>query len=173
MQITTFTISQDRLSINIIIEDAATLSSLKFWTTTTYKDYTKAIDLTYKLTAAITENITVTLSELGLTYFDGVYFIETEDPDEISNAITADLTRYKECILNKVLEYSICDSCLEKNVTQLSNAQGLLYGLETSITQGFIDEVINITKALDKFCSNECSSCGQYKNIIDNTYYSL
>jgi len=172
MQITTFKISQDRLSMNIIISDAATVTSLKFWTKSTYKDYTQSIDLTTKLTGALTENITVTLSDLGLSYFDGVYFIEAEDPDEITNSITGDLTRYKECILNKVLEYSICEDCLKDKSISLINAQSLLYALETSITQGFINEIVNLTIALDRYCSNTCNSCGEYKNIINNNYYS-
>jgi len=172
MQITTFKISQDRLSMNIIINDAATISSLKFWTKSTYKDYTKSINLTSKLTALATENITVTLAELGLSYFDGIYFIEAQDPNEISNAITGDLTRYKECILNKVVEYSICEDCLKDKSISLINAQSLLYALETGITQGFINEIVNITIALDKYCSNTCNTCGEYKNIVNNTYYS-
>jgi hypothetical protein len=172
MQITTFQISQDRLSMSIIIEDAANATSLKFWTKSTYKDYALSIDLSAKLTGAITTTITATLADLGLSYFDGVYFIEAEDPDELSNAITGDLTRYKECILNKVLEYTICEDCLKKKSVSLINAQSLLYALETAITQGFINEVVNLTIALDKYCSNDCSSCLEYQNIINNTYYS-
>jgi hypothetical protein len=172
MQITTFQIAQNRLSMNIIINDAASVTSLKFWTKSTYKQYAQSIDLTSKLTGAATDNITVTLADLALTYFDGVYFLEAEDSDEISNSITGDLTRYKECILNKVLEYSVCEECLKDKSISLINAQSLLYSLETGITQGYINEIVNISNALDKYCSNTCQTCGEYQNIINNNYYS-
>ena len=87
MQITSFEISANRTQMNVIITDAASITSLKFWTEVTYKDYSLAIDLTSKLTASATENITITLSDIGLSYFDGVYFLEAEDTDEISSAI--------------------------------------------------------------------------------------
>ena len=172
MQITAFSISTDRTKINISITDAASISSLKFWTDITYKDYSLAIDLTSKLTASATENIIVTLSDLGLTYFDGVYFLEAEDIDETSTAITKDLTRYKECILNKLMEYSVCDDCLQKESPNLMNANRLLRGLEDAIEEGFINEILVIISALKKYCSNECTSCGNRNNVTDTNYYS-
>jgi len=172
MQITSFEISANRTQMNVIITDAASITSLKFWTEVTYKDYSLAIDLTSKLTASATENITITLSDIGLSYFDGVYFLEAEDTDEISSAITKDLTRYKECILNKLLEYSVCEDCLKKESVSLTNANRLLRGLEDAIEQGFINEILIIISALKKYCSNECTSCGSRDNVIDTNYYS-
>lgn len=158
--------------MNVTITDAATVSSLKFWTNLTYKDYLQSIDLTSKLTGSATENITITLSDVSLSYFDGVYFLEAEDPDEVSGAMTADLTRYKECILGKLMLVSACDECLEKNSTRLINAQGLLNGLETAVEQGFIDETFSIIDALNKFCGNDCKTCGERKNVVNNDYYT-
>lgn len=172
MQITSFSISADRTQMNVTITDAATLSSLKFWTNSTYKDFSLAIDLTSKLTASSTENITITLSDVDLSYFDGVYFLEAEDTDELSIAITSDLTKYKECIINKLAEYSVCDECLEKELNSLLNAHALLTSLEDAIEEGFINEIIIFITALNKFCSNQCLTCGQKNNIIDTNYYS-
>lgn len=172
MNITTFSISQDRTQINLVIEDAATLTDLKLWTDITYKDYSLAIDLSSKLTASVVEIITISLSDLSITYFDGIYFIEAEDPDEIANAITADLTRYKECILDKMLESIECGDCLKATNNNVLNAQTLLYSLETAIENSFIDEISLILIALKKYCSNDCKSCGEYKNIVNTTYYN-
>lgn len=172
MTITNFTISSDRTQIDLIITDAATVTVLNFWDQSTYKDYSLSIDLTSKLTGAITENITLSLGDLGISYFDGVYFIEAQDPDETSISVTSDLTRYKECILNKVLEISTCVDCLKENSSALLNSQTLLHSLETSINNSFIDEILLITRILDKYCSDECQSCGSYKNIIDSEYYT-
>jgi len=172
MKITLFAISTDRTEINLTITDAATVSSLKFWTDSTYKDYSKAIDLTSKLTGATTENIVLTLSDLGLGYFDGVYFIEAEDPDEVSDAVTADLTRYKECILDKILNTIGCADCLEFQSVSIINAQTLLYALQTAVDNSFIDEIGLIVTALNLYCSNQCKTCTEFKTVVDNTYYN-
>ena len=172
MTITQFEISLDRTQIDLTITTASAATALRFWTDKTYKDYNDLIDLTTKLTGVATEVIVLTLADLGLSYFDGVYFIEVEDPTEIVASITADLTRYKECILNKLMIYSICDDCLLEESIPLINAQSLLNGLETSIEQGFVDELFNIVSSLNKYCSNDCVSCGQYKNVITNNYYT-
>lgn len=173
MQITNFKINSTRTAINLTIIDALNVSTLKLWTDKTYKDYNLAIDLTSKLTGIAIENITITLSDLNIAYFDGIYFIEAEDNIEISQAIDSDLTRYKECILNKLVEYSICDDCLKNNSISLINAQSLLIGVENAVEQGFINETFNLINSLNKYCSNDCDTCGTYNNIEDNNYYSL
>src|SRR5210317_2221026 len=121
MEITSFSVSQDRTTLNLVISDAATITTLKLWTAETYKDYSLAIDLSAKLTASATENISITPADLGEPYFDGVYFIQAEDPDEVSEAITADTTRYKECVLNELLEMGVCDECLKTTSVKLLN----------------------------------------------------
>lgn len=172
MQITNFKINSTRTAINLTIIDALNVSTLKLWTDKTYKDYNLAIDLTSKLSGIATENITITLSDLSTAYFDGVYFIEAEDNTTTSQAIDSDLTRYKECILNKLVEYSICDDCLKNNSISLINAQSLLIGVENAVGQGFINETFNLINSLNKYCSNDCNTCGKYSNIENNNYYS-
>jgi len=158
MKITSFQISTDRTVINLTITDAATVTSLLFWTDVTYRNYSEAI--------------VITLADLSLSYFDGVYFIEAEDPDELNSAITADLTRYKECILDKVLSSINCEDCLDTISNSALNAQVLLYSLETAIQNSFIDEISLILTTLKKYCSDSCKSCGEYKNIVDINYYT-
>lgn len=172
MQITNFQISEDRSQIDLTIIDATNVSSLRFWSNVTYKDYSDAIDLSSKLTASATETITITLSDVGLVYFDGVYFLEAEDVSEISESITGDLTRYKECILNKLAEYSVCEECLQKENNSLLNAHALLTGLEDAIEVGFINEILLFINALDKYCSAECLTCGDRNNVVNTNYYS-
>lgn len=164
MQITQFSINNARTQINLTITDAASVTSLTLFTEDTYKDYSTAVDLSSLLTGAATESISITLGAISEAYFDGIYIIEAQDPDEVKYALTSDLTRYKECILNKLVELSLCDSCLKKESSSLINAQGLLNGLEDAVEQGFIEEATNIVKALDKYCSNDCVSCGKYNN---------
>ena len=172
MKITDLTISTDRTQINLTITDAATISGLKLWTDLTYKDYDLAIDLSAKLTGVATENITITLADLSLSYFDGVYYVEAEDPDEYSIGTVADLTRYKECILTKVIVNAQCESCLKVINNEIINSHILLRSLEIAVNDGLIDEIILTIEALNKFCSDTCKTCGEYNNTLDINYYS-
>lgn len=172
MEITLFEISPDRSQINLTITEADLTDSLKLWTNLNYKDYSKAIDLSAHLTGAATEVISITLSDLGISYFDGVYFIEATDPVDISDAVTADLTRYEECILTKILNIVGCKDCLDVSNPGLLNAQTLLLSLKVAVYNSYIDEITGIINALDKYCDNTCKTCGEFSNILDTDYYS-
>jgi len=172
MQITQFEISSDRSQIDVTITDAATVSTLRFWTDSTYKDYSKSIDLSSKLTASATENITITLSDVSLPFFDGVYFLEAEDPDELSNVAVADLTRYNECLINKVKEITNCNTCLQEDNEELLYLNSLIRALEIAVSKGFINEILTFIDAIKVFCSNECENCGSYGNTINTNYYT-
>lgn len=173
MQITSLTLSQDRTTLDLVISDAATVSSLRLWKVDTFKDYSEAVDLSTSLTGSATETLSFTPSDLGEIYFDGVYFVEAEDPDEVSLDIVLDATRYNECIITKVVENGICEECLAKEFIPMINAYTMVRALESAVQNHFIDEIINITSALDIYCSNTCRSCGNYDNIIEDGYYEL
>ena len=173
MEITSLTISQDRKTLNLAINDSTSISALRLWTTNTYKDFSKVIDLTSFLTGGATEMLSFTPSDLGILYFDGVYFVEAEDPSGTSLALVLDSTRYKECILNQLLEMGVCDECLKTSSLSLINSQTMLNGLTTAVELGFIDEIVTITIALDKYCSSSCKTCGDYNNLVSEAYYTL
>jgi hypothetical protein len=165
MIITAFNISDNKTQLNLTITDAATVTSLKLWTDKTFKNFNKAIDLNGKLTGSATENITITLANLGIPFFDGIYFIEAEDPNEISLDYAYNLERYKECILDKIMYMENCNDCLKKNNINLINAHSLLVGLNIALEDRYIDEILNLVNALNVYCSNDCSTCGKYKNV--------
>lgn len=172
MKITVFEVSDDRSFLNLIITDASTTTSLVLWTKDTYKDYSKAIDLSSKLTGADTETIIITPLDISQVYLDGVYFIETWGDDLFSSGVTSELTRYKECILGKLVNILPESGCLKIKDDSLMNAQTLLLSLEDAIEGFFIDEIMIIIKALDLYCSNECRSCKEYSPIVNPNYYS-
>lgn len=165
MQITSFELSADKTNLEISIVDAASLTILRLWNDQTYKNFTDVIDLSAKLTGSGTESITVSLSDISEPYFDGIYFLEAKDNDETSNAIASELSRFKECIMDKLLEFSICDECLDTKNASLINAHVALRSLQDAIDLRFVNESIKLKKALDKYCSNACRSCGDYSNI--------
>lgn len=166
MKITSVTISEDNSSINVLISDAADATTLTFWNNNTFKDYNRSINLSSKLTGSASENITITLSDINETQFDGVYFIEVEDPNEISLDYAYNIDKYKECIVDKILELNSCDECLNQENTDLINVSSLYKALEFSLELRYIDEILKFIKTLDKFCSNECKSCGSSRTVI-------
>lgn len=172
MQITNFKISLDKTKLNITITDASTVTSLLLWNEITYKDYSKAINLTSYLTGNTTEVIEITLTDLNYRYFSGLYFLEAINSTDISNSVTSELTKYKECIINKLIKHSVCEECLSDKTISLVNAQGLISGLEDAVELGFVDEMLIIIEALNLYCSDDCDTCGNYKNILNNAYYS-
>jgi hypothetical protein len=165
MEITSFAISDDNTQLDLTIEDAATVASLRLWTDETYKDFSQAIDLSAKLTGSATENIVITLADLGIPYFDGIYFIEAEDPDELALDYVADLTRFKECVLDRIMYLSTCNDCLLDEDIDLFNAYSFYKGLEYALELRLIDEIIALNDALNKYCTENCSICGKFSNV--------
>lgn len=151
--------------MNLTITDAADVISLRLWDHKTYKEFSSLIDLSSKLTGASTENIEITPSDLGLTYFDGIYFIEAEDNTETSLKYTYLLDKYDDCILVKVLENESCISCSDKQNTELQNINTLKTALVYALELGYINEMLRAIKVLDKYCTNECGSC---KGTVDD-----
>lgn len=167
MQITQFEISADKTQMDITITDAATVSVLRLWKNFDYQDFDLAIDLSGKLTGAATENLVVTLADINAVSFDGVYFLQAEDPDEVSVDVTAELTRYKECILEKVVTRNLGNPCLAENNIDTLNAHTSLFSLGYAIELNFVNEIIKNLSILQVYCSDECKSCGGYTNIDD------
>lgn len=169
MTISDFSISYDKTQLDLTITDAADAQVLRLWTDKTYKDFTKAIDLSSKLTGASTEDITISLSDIGIPYFDGIYFIEAEDSDEIAYGIASELTRYDECIVNRLGYLSTCNTCLVDQDADLKNAFMFLQGLRTAIENRLIDDILWLNEVINKYCTNDCATCGRYRSIEDST----
>jgi hypothetical protein len=170
MQITNFTINTDKTEIDVTITDAATITELRLWKNFDYKDFSLAVDLSGKLTASATETLTITLADIGETCFDGVYYLQADDPDEISIKVTADLTRFKECIIPKIINANLGKPCLVQNNIEVINAHAILVNLAYAVELQFIDEIIELLDAINVYCSDECKSCGGYKDLADYEY---
>lgn len=165
MKIDSVKIAPDSLSIILTLSDAANVTSLYSWTNETYKDYTKLVDLSAKLTGSTLQSITVTLAELNESYFDGVYFFEAQDDNEISIDYVSVLTKYRECIIDRLIAMKGCEDCLKEKDISIINAHSLLSSLEKALELRFIDEILVIIKMLDKYCSSKCNTCGNYNSI--------
>lgn len=171
MQITQFNIDNNTLVLTII--DAQNASLLRLWNDKTYKDFTKAIDFTAKLNGSSVQVITISLEDIRESVLSGIYFIEVEDSNSVSTAYTYNFIKYKECILEKIIKNIQCKDCLDYFDRDTINAHSLLIATEYSIELGYIEVALNNIKALNKYCSNKCKSCGSFSNITDINLFSL
>lgn len=171
MEITSLNLNEDGTSLILVLSSASNVDKLLLWTEDTYKDYSLSIDLSTLLDGQSSQTIEISLQTLNIPYFNGIYFIEVSDPSSVDNSFITILTKYKECILEELSKLGLCSSCLKTESIPLVNSQSILNGIEYAMEQGFIEEAKNLIKALDKYCSNDCKTCGKYSNITNNNYY--
>ena len=171
MQITSFNIDNNKLILSI--EDASNASLLRLWTDVTYKDFTKAIDLTAKLNGAVNQTIEITLLDIRANSIEGIYFVEVEDGTSISTAYTYNLSKYKECILDRIVKNIKCNDCVDYFDQDTINSHSVLIATEYALELGYVESALNNIKVLNKYCNNGCESCDSFSNVVDLGLYLL
>ena len=175
-----------QLAINIQTETGSLITSILLWNMNTFKDYTQAINLDYKLEQLTNiESFIVTAEELNISSFDDIWFIEVQS-DYIPKdncgefldpalAITYNLSPYYKCLLNRFFEHqkNPCTNCTDPFIDKLVLSIGLTLDIvEKSIEEGYYLQAIELIKKLKKFCNIkkcnncetvECSSCSKFK----------
>lgn len=166
--------SGSELNIQLTTDATFVITKILLWNTDTFKDYTKAIDLSYKINGSNnTENITVTATELELDSFKDIWFIEidsdaTTSPCDLlldpALGITYDFTPYYKCLLDKFLKQHTDDCSLDGvvlNETTLTISL-LLQMLEDGIEYGYYNQVIDLLTKVKKLCNlKACNNCEQ------------
>ena len=140
MKIDSVKISENLTNVTIRISDAANANRLYFWNDKNYKDYTKALNLSTKLSGVANEVIIINLNDLNESYFDGIYFFEVEDNTTTSMGYDYSLKRYEECIIDKVIKMGGCDTCLDDRDRSVINSHSLLMSLEYALGNRFVDQ---------------------------------
>ena len=174
------------LAVDVQTEIGSTITSAMLWNMTTFKDYSRAINLDYKLEQLINQEVfEVTAEELQISSFDDIWFIEFQSdyiPEDNCGefldpalGITYNLTPYYKCLLNRFFEHqkNPCVNCNEPFIDELVLSIGLTLDIvERSIEEGYYLQAIELIKKLKKFCSItkcnncetvECSSCSKFK----------
>ena len=174
------------LAFNVQTEIGSTITSAMLWNMTTFKDYSRAINLNYKLEQLTNQEVfEVTAEELQISSFDDIWFIEFQSdyiPEDNCGefldpalGITYNLSPYYKCLLNRFFEYqkNPCVNCNEPFIDELVLSIGLTLDIvERSIEEGYYLQAIELIKKLKKFCSItkcnncetvECSSCSKFK----------
>tara|TARA_R110002050_G_scaffold267498_1_gene409192 strand:+ start:16660 stop:17298 length:639 start_codon:yes stop_codon:yes gene_type:complete len=189
-----FNITPDQKTIQVSVETTVgyNISSLKLWDNSTYKDTTLAVDLSSKLQQINNKEVFLIYAEdiPDLTEFSGIYFLEIESTapsEECSTcvtptlAVTASFANLQNCILNDILNLSICDgdifsdaSCNGNTGITIINKNLLLEALCTALTAGYYEEAIEIYNSLLKLCKIDpncpnCNTCDACDNIANGS----
>ena len=174
------------LAVDVQTEIGSTITSALLWNMTTFKDYSRAINLDYKLEQLTNQEVfEVTAEELQISSFDDIWFIEFQSdyiPEDNCGefldpalGITYNLSPYYKCLLNRFFEHqkNPCVNCNEPFIDELVLSIGLTLDIvERSIEEGYYLQAIELIKKLKKFCSItkcnncetvECSSCSKFK----------
>lgn len=174
------------LAVDVQTEIGSTITSAMLWNMTTFKDYSRAINLDYKLEQLINQEVfEVTAEELQISSFDDIWFIEFQSdyiPEDNCGefldpalGITYNLSPYYKCLLNRFFEHqkNPCVNCNEPFIDEFVLSIGLTLDIvERSIEEGYYLQAIELIKKLKKFCSItkcnncetvECSSCSKFK----------
>ena len=174
------------LAVDVQTEIGSTITSAMLWNITTFKDYSRAINLDYKLEQLTNQEVfEVTAEELQISSFDDIWFIEFQSdymPEDNCGefldpalGITYNLSPYYKCLLNRFFEHqkNPCVNCNEPFIDELVLSIGLSLDIvERSIEEGYYLQAIELIKKLKKFCSItkcnncetiECSSCSKFK----------
>ncbi len=180
-------IPSDRKTINVSVETSVgnTIDSVKLWTDSTFKDYTKAIDLSNKLEGINNKEVfSIEIGDINETdSFDGIYFIEftttnivsvgnscTNNNDFIALGVVANLGYFQECLLEDILKvnYNTEDVLNSNEINKLVNTKVLIDGLATSIKFGYYSEAIDLLNGLRIICkdNSQCISCNSLTTPI-------
>lgn len=174
------------LAVDVQTETGSIITSALLWNMTTFKDYSRAINLDYKLEQLTNQEVfVVTAEELQISSFDDIWFVEFQSdyiPEDNCGefldpalGITYNLSPYYKCLLNRFFEHqkNPCVNCNEPFIDEFVLSIGLTLDIvERSIEEGYYLQAIELIKKLKKFCSItkcnncetvECSSCSKFK----------
>ena len=176
------------LAVDVQTEIGSTITSALLWNMTTFKDYSRAINLDYKLEQLTNQEVfEVTAEELQISSFDDIWFIEFQSdyvPEDNCGefldpalGITYNLNPYYNCLLNRFLTQTT-NECLSSNEVILDDVtlsiSLLIDMIEMGIEQGYYLQIIDLLAKVKKLCSIQkcnnceqtvCTSCSKFKQI--------
>lgn len=181
--INNFSVSNDatKLYIDVETDTGFNITSAVLWTDETFKDYSQSVDVSSYLTGTTNrEVITLPASVLGEETLSGIYFVEFESDSTIDDSdctncdnplgVAMSLLCYKQCLLNKILEYSVCDPCAcDKTECNIVNTFMFMEAMTISLQYGYYNDAIDNLNKLRRLCNmtvsstgcSDCTDCGQ------------
>jgi len=175
--------NSDNIFVNVETTLGYNITSVLLWTQDTFKDYTQAINLSYKLEQVNNKEVfIITNQDAGISDFSGIYFIEfqTDAPNEECSTcpnpllgIVYNLTSHYRCLTNLLSSLDNCVSCGHSYVSHPDAEKAMtinlmLEAINYSLEVGNYNEALNILPKLKKLC-NTLDCC---KNIITVNNYN-
>lgn len=174
--INNFEIINDGTQLAIDVETNLTynISKILIWTMLDYKDYSLAINLSSKILAVNNkEVIIVNASEVGLTLFKDIVFMEVEstyvdtpgcqDCQSPTTGVTYNLTPYYYCLLSYLLQLEInnCVDCDKNKSNQMVITINMLIdNIIKSLQIGYYTQASQMVTKLQKLCTlTPCTDC--------------
>jgi len=175
------------LAIDVETTIGYSITSISLWNIDTFKDYSLAESLNYKIENVNNREIfIVTATELGILKFEDLYFIEIESDAPVVDCdtclqpalgITYNLLPYYACMLDTLLKSEIldCDNCNDlTNKNLIVTISLIIESIIKGIELGYYLQAIAGIGKLKKLCSLqqctncnkiECSSCGNFNQL--------
>lgn len=172
---------------NIEVDVKAGATSARFtnvfvWDHLTFRDYTKAKDVSSLLTkTSDTETFVISAEMLEVERIDKVYFVEfrtDENPTPLDNGliqnqilgVVANLYQYHECLLDKSLSVDVtkcgksdpnCYEC-QDSIASFNLLSSLMQALDAGIQTSLFEGVVKIVNDIEKLCIG-CDGCPDYE----------
>lgn len=174
--IQTYSVSNDLSSISLDFKMSGqndTVNNVLMWTEKTYKDPNNSIDLTAFMSGLTNEeSVVINASELELSSFDGIYFIEiTSAEGDAVAAGAADFTQYYKAAATLLSRLDM--SCLACN-SDFQNALLLDLYLQATINSLLLGRYQDAIEHLSKIhvvteSYEECKECFKVKPSVSTS----
>tara|TARA_B110000902_G_scaffold76035_1_gene90309 strand:+ start:5404 stop:5982 length:579 start_codon:yes stop_codon:yes gene_type:complete len=171
ISVTRFMVTNNLLSIDLDVEinSGQTVTRLLLWDQKTYRDPSKSVNLTSLLSGSTnTESIVISVSNAGVTKFDGMYFLQIETSDSEAVVVaTFNMTQYYTVQAKLIANIDL--SCLNCN-TNFQNA--LLFDLYLEATKQALllgryqDAIDNLAKLIITVDTSDCDACNDIEPLI-------
>ncbi len=164
--ITQFSISNDlkEMQLNVSVGSSYRVTEVVLWNQDTFKDDTKKIDLSSKLSGASeSESLSIVPSDINESDFSGLYLVQitSNDPGDNPALVAAISLRQYYSVITKLL-FTVNASCLNCN-TNLQNAiliDMYLEAIKTALQVGrFRDAITSLEKINIVTHPSNCDVC--------------
>lgn len=171
-------LSDDNQSIQVSVEtrEGDVIQSALLWTDKTFKNYDEAINLSEYLAGSTNKEVfSIDINSLEIQDDNKLFFIEFSSTDNgdvggcstceenTLMGVTADFSKYREFILDKILNFHYDKNCTisVQEQSKIVNLEMILKAICTSISFGYYNEAISLLSDLNKLAVDDlgCDSC--------------
>lgn len=166
-----------QLSVDVQTNVGANITKVLLWNENTFKDYTQAIDISFKLEQVNNREVFIlTNTDISIGEFSGIFFLEfTSDYEEegcstCSNpviGVAANFNNIKAYLLHLILEMNVCKTC-PNNYDDIINIHLASKGINTALSIGYYEEAIFLYKKLKRLIGSklDCTDCKYLRTPI-------